>query len=460
MSHSQDSSPRKLKYVDPASFTPHFEWKKSGVGSASSERVVCERVPLDSIAKKFGTPTYIYSRAAIDSAYQELHRGLGSLPHTLCFAVKSNGNLSILSHLAKMGSGFDIVSGGELHHLQRIGVRGDRIVFSGVGKDRHEIREALNYRARERGGRAGILLFNVESKAELDVLLEESTRIAVRGGKPPAAAIRVNPDVQAGGHPHISTGRYEHKFGLGWSEAKRLYLAHRNSKWICWQGVSAHIGSQITTLAPFRRALERLAGYIRELRRAQIELRYLDVGGGLGVRYSDQKPPTRKEYAQLVSKMVRGLGVHLLLEPGRSIIAPAGVLLTRVVYTKTNRGKTFVVVDSAMNDLMRPALYGAIHPITKIAREGKENDTLRQRADIVGPVCETGDSFLRDWPLGEVQPGDLLAIWAVGAYGMSQASNYNARRRPAEVLVEGNDFRLIRRRETQDDLLRTDVLGS
>src|SRR6202140_4703838 len=232
---------------------------------------------------------------------------------------------------------------------------------------------------------------------------------------------------------------------------KRLYLAHRDSKWIRWQGISAHIGSQITKLVPFRRALRGLAWFFGEVRGAQIDLRDLDVGGGLGVRYSDQMPPTRMEYARLVSQMVRKLGVHLLLEPGGSIIAPAGVLLTRVVYTKTNRGKTFVVVDSAMNDWMRPALYGAIHPITKIMREGKENDAGRRRVDIVGPVCETGDCFLRDWPLGEVKAGDLLAIWVAGAYGMSQASNYNARRRPAEVLVEGKRFRLIRRRETHND---------
>jgi diaminopimelate decarboxylase len=459
MSHSNDSLARKLKYVDPASFTPHFAWEKNGARSASGERVVSEKVPLESVAQKFDTPTYVYSRAAIDAAYQELHTGLGTLPHTLCFAVKSNGNLSILKHLAKLGSGFDIVSGGELLHLQRIGVRGDRIVFSGVGKDRHEIREALNYRAGGRSARTGILLFNAESEAELDILVEEAARLAGRGDKPPAVAIRVNPDVQAGGHPHIATGRHEHKFGLDWAEAKRLYLAHRDSKWIRWQGISAHIGSQITTLVPFRRALMRLGGFVGELRRAGIDLRYLDVGGGLGVRYSDQKPPTRTEYARLVSRMVRKLGVHLLLEPGRSIIAPAGVLLTRVVYTKTNRGKTFVVVDSAMNDLMRPALYGAVHPITKIAREGKEDDAQRRRVDIVGPVCETGDCFLRDWPLGEAKAGDLLAIWVAGAYGMSQASNYNARCRPAEVMIEGRRARLIRRRETQNDLLRTDVLG-
>jgi len=459
MSHSNDLASRKLKYVDPVSFTPQFAWKRTSASGAGCEEVVCEKVPLESVAQKFGTPTYLYSRAAIDGAYLDLHKGLGKLPHTLCFAVKSNGNLSILKHLAEMGSGFDIVSGGELDHLGRIGVRGDRIVFSGVGKGRHEIREALNYRPSGRGGGAGILLFNVESEAELEILIEEAARLVAKGSASPAVAIRVNPDVQAGGHPHIATGRHEHKFGLDWAEAKRLYLAHRDSRWIRWQGISAHIGSQITALAPFRRALGRLSGFIGELRRAGVDLRFLDVGGGLGVRYSDQKPPTRTEYVRLVAKMVRNLGVHVLLEPGRSIVAPAGVLLTRVVYTKTNRGKTFVVVDSAMNDLMRPALYGAIHPITKVARQSREDDASRRRVDIVGPVCETGDCFLRDWPLGEVQAGDLLAIWAAGAYGMSQASNYNARCRPAEVLIEGRRARLIRRRETQKDLLRTDVLG-
>ncbi len=459
MSHSNDGSSRNLKYVDPASFTPHFAWKKSEARGSFVEEVFCEKVALRSIAEKVGTPTYLYSRAAIEDAYHELDRGLGAVPHTLCFAVKSNGNLSILNHLAKLGSGFDIVSGGELHHLERIGVRGDRIVFSGVGKERNEIREALNYRAGHGRGRPGILLFNAESEAELEVLVEEAARLVEKGGTPPAVAIRVNPDVQAGGHPHIATGRHEHKFGLDWSEAKRVYLAHRDSRWIRWRGISAHIGSQITSLEPFRRALRRLVGFAGELRREQIDLRYLDVGGGLGVRYSNQNPPTRMEYARLVSQIVRKLGVHVLLEPGRSIIAPAGVLLTRVVYTKTNRGKTFVVVDSAMNDLMRPTLYGAIHPITKVTRERNGKGDTRRRVDIVGPVCETGDCFLRDWPLEEVRTGDLLAIWAAGAYGMSQASNYNARRRPAEVFVEGNRLRLIRRRETQEDLLRADVLG-
>jgi diaminopimelate decarboxylase len=459
MSDAKGGPPRKLKYVDPVKFTPHFEWKRTAWGAAASEEVFCERVPLSAVAEKYGTPTYLYSGSAIKEAYREFGRGLAAVRHTLCFAMKSNGNLSILKQLARLGSGFDIVSGGELRLLRHIGVDGSRIVFSGVGKSWEEIREALSYRGGRRSGDSGILLFNVESEAELEILTEEAARLVKKGGRPPAVAIRVNPDVQAGGHPHIATGRHEHKFGMDWMEAKRLYLAHRDSKWIRWQGLSAHIGSQITSLEPFRRALLRLVRFVEELRREGIALRYLDVGGGLGVRYADQNPPRREEYARLVTSMVRKLGVRVLLEPGRSIVGQAGVLLTRVAYMKTNRGKTFVIVDGAMNDFMRPALYGAIHPITKVTRLGKDLNVARPRVDIVGPVCETGDCFLRDWPLGEVAHGDLLAIWGAGAYGMVQTSNYNARCRPAEVLVEGNRFRLIRRRETQKDLLRTDVLA-
>src|SRR5690242_20268783 len=455
MSHSSFGPSRKLKYVDPVAFTPHFAWEKAS--SISGEHVSCEGVPLTSVAEKFATPTYLYSGAAIADAYQELQEGLRGVGHSICFAVKSNGNLSILKRLAELGSGFDIVSGGELRLLQHIGVPGDRIVFSGVGKSREEFRKALNYRVGTQS-EPGILLFNVESEAELEILNEEAALIVEKGAKPPATAIRVNPDVLAGGHPHIATGRHEHKFGLDWKEARRLYLAHRDSKWIRWEGLSAHIGSQITTLDPFRRAVKRLVGYVKELKSHGISLRYLDVGGGLGVRYSDQKPPNRAQYAKLVKELVRGAGLEILLEPGRSIIAQSAVLLTRVAYTKTNRGKRFVIVDGAMNDLMRPSLYGAIHPITKVTRDGNLRSAKSQRADIVGPVCETGDCFLHDWPLGEAQSGDLLAIWGAGAYGMVLASNYNARCRPAEVLVEGDDFRLIRRRETLEDLQRTDIL--
>jgi diaminopimelate decarboxylase len=447
---------KKHSYVDPATFTPHFSWKKSGGNSTASESVRCERIALSDIAEEVGTPTYVYSQAAIGDAYNELVTGLGAMPHTLCFAVKANGNLAILKYLAGLGSGFDIVSGGELQHLQRIGVPGRRIVFSGVGKTREEMREALRYRATRSGGSGGILLFNIESEGELAALLEESARERRRGAAVPAVSIRVNPDVQAGGHPHISTGQHEHKFGLDWEQARRLYLAHRDSRAIQWRGISVHIGSQIVALGPFQRALRRLAGYVSELRRAGIPLQYLDFGGGLGVRYTNEKIPARKEYARMVARAIRPLRLHLLLEPGRTIIGPAGVLLTRVLYVKENRGKRFVVVDSAMNDLMRPALYGAIHPVTRVAREAK-NHFDQQRVDVVGPVCETGDCFLHDWPLGDVKAGDLLAIWTAGAYGMSQTSNYNARCRPAEVLVQGNRYRVIRRREVQGDLLRTQV---
>jgi len=459
MSDSAGRARKKHSFLDPATNTPHFSWKTIRGKAKYGEDVFCERVPLAEIADEAGTPTYVYSRAAIQDAYREIDRALGALPHTICFAVKSNGNLSILKHLAKMGSGFDVVSGGELQQLGHIGVRGERIVFSGVGKMREELREALRYAPGRRGGQTGILLIHIESEAELEILLEESARHVGKGVTLPAVSIRVNPDVPAGGHPHISTGQHEHKFGLDWSVARQIYRKHEGSKWIRWQGISAHIGSQIVTLEPFRRAIEKLGGYVRELRREGIALRYLDFGGGLGVRYADQHPPSRIAYARMAARLVRPLGVHLLLEPGRSIIGSAGVLLTRVLYSKENRGKAFVIVDAGMNDLMRPALYGAVHPITCVARERNETTAPKRRVDIVGPVCETGDCFLRDWPLGDVQAGEVLAIWTSGAYGMSLASNYNGRCRPAEVLVEDRSYRVIRRRETREDLLRCDSLA-
>jgi diaminopimelate decarboxylase len=443
-----------LRFEDPSSFTPQFSWKKTPRGT---REVFCEGVALSSAATRFGTPAYIYSRRAIEGAYDELHRGLGSLPHLLCFAAKANGNLSILKLLAQRGSGFDIVSGGELDHLGHIGVRGDRIVFSGVGKSREEIRAALRYRASLKHV-PGILQFNIESAAELEVLLEESSRVGRSATTAPGVSIRVNPDVEAGGHPHISTGLHEHKFGLGWSAARELYLAHRNSRQIRWQGISAHIGSQIVDLKPFRLALERVSSYLLDLRSQDIALRYLDFGGGLGVRYTNEKPIARAAYARMIASVVRPLGVGLLLEPGRSIIAPAGVLLTRVLYTKKNPKKSFVVVDAGMNDFIRPVLYNAPHPITQVVNRDGGRAT-RSRADIVGPVCETGDAFLKGWPLGKVESGDLLAIWGAGAYGFVQSSNYNARPRPAEILIEGKRAKLIRRRETPADLIRTDVLG-
>ncbi len=426
-----------VRPLDPTRYTPFFSYR--------SGRLFCENVPLERVAERAGTPAYLYSRASIRTAYARLDRSLAALPHTLCYAVKANSNLEILRLLARLGSSFDIVSGGELYRLQRIGVPGRRIVFSGVGKTREEIREAL---------RAGILLFNVESPAELELLAEEASRMVSKGGRPAPAAIRVNPDVEAGGHPHISTGHRRHKFGVDWSEAHRLYRAYRWSRWIEWQGISAHIGSQILALAPFRQAIGRLAGYIRDLRRDGVTLKFLDFGGGLGIRYAAEKAPDIRAYARVVAGMVRPLGCHLLLEPGRAVVGPAGVLLTRVLYTKRNRGRNFVVVDAAMNDFIRPALYGAIHPVTPVARSRGRRSSRSVSGDVVGPVCETGDFFVQDWPLEEAKASDLLAVWGTGAYGFVAASNYNSRPRPPEVLVEGNRFRIIRRRETRADLVR------
>src|ERR1700747_1565308 len=417
---TQPPAPKQpLRFVDPAEFTAHFSWRKSKQHKSkqhTDEEVFCEHVSLVTAAQTYSTPAYLYSRSAIESAFLELDKGLASLAHTICFAVKANGNLNILKLLAKRGSGFDIVSGGELEHLGHLGVPGDKIVFSGVGKSREEIREALRYRSGHgRSSSRGLLLFNIESEAELDLLLDESSKQMRRGGNAPSVAIRVNPDVRAGGHPHISTGHHEHKFGLEWSAARELYTRHCNPKWIRWRGISAHIGSQITALRPFQQALARLVAFVRELRELGIDLEYLDFGGGLGARYTEQTPPSRLDYARMIASTVKPLGIHLLLEPGRTIIAHAGVLLTRVQYTKTNRRKTFVVVDAGMNDLLRPALYGAIHPITRVTRARNEKSSGAKvdaaRVDIVGPVCETGDCFLHNWLLGGGRHGDVTEFW-------------------------------------------------
>jgi diaminopimelate decarboxylase len=406
---------------------------------------VCEGVALDAIAARVGTPSYVYSRAAIESAYRKLDaalaKALGKTPHTICYAVKANSNLQVLRLLSRLGSGFDIVSGGELERLRRAGVKGERIVFSGVGKTREEIAAAL---------RAGILLFNVESAAELELLAAEAARLRRRA----SAALRVNPDVEAGAHPHISTGKHHHKFGIDWQHAWKLYLAHRDSKWIAWKGISAHIGSQILSVAPYRESVGKLAGYVRGLQRAGVSLSYVDIGGGFGVRYTTENPPPFEKYAQALAAELRGIDCHVFVEPGRALVANAGVLLTRVLFTKDAHGKRFVIADAAMNDFLRPALYDAVHPITRATRSRAGRHRRAGDAAIAGPVCETGDVFLDSWPLPETNPGDLLVLWGAGAYGFVQASNYNSRPRPAEVLVEGSRFRVIRKRESVAELMR------
>ena len=438
----------KASGAGPTAYTPNYTYR----GARGESEVYCEDVALSRIAAAVGTPAYIYSRASIESAYRQLDRAFGALPHTLCYAVKANSNLAVLQILAQLGSSFDIVSGGELDRLRRLRVPGKRIVFSGVGKTRKEIREALMYP----GARGGILAFYIVSGAELEVLMSEAARHVGNGGARPSLAIRVNPDVLAGGHPHISTGHHHHKFGVDWAEARRLYLAHKNSRWIEWRGITSHIGSQILSVAPYRQALGRLASYVRDLAREGIRLEHVDIGGGFGVRYTNEAAVMPAAFARALAEIVRPLGCRLLVEPGRAIVGPAGVLLTRVLYVKENRGKTFVIVDAAMNDLIRPVLYAAKHAITPAARG--EASVRKKIVDVVGPVCESADFLARDLPLAPVNAGDLLIVWTAGAYGFAQSSNYNARRRAAEVLVEGRRFRVARRRETYEDLVRGETV--
>jgi diaminopimelate decarboxylase len=417
--------------LDPASFTPHFEWR--------GRSLFAEGVALAHVAARFGTPAYVYGRAAIESVYRQYQRAFRSIPTTICYAVKANSNLSVLRLLAKLGSSFDIVSGGELYRLTRAGIPARRAIFSGVGKTREEIREAL---------RAGICCFNVESESELDLLLSESSRASRRAH----AAIRVNPDVEAGGHRHIATGHHRHKFGMDWRDARRLYLSHRTTRWLEWKGISAHIGSQVLRLEPIRKAAARMAAYFVDLQKHGVPLEHLDLGGGLGIRYANENPLHIEDYARAMIKEVKPLRCRLLLEPGRSIVGAAGVLLMRVLHSKSNRGKHFIVVDAAMNDFLRPALYGGVHPITPVKRAASRAKVIC--ADIVGPVCESGDCFLKDWSIEEVQEGDVLALWGAGAYGFVESSNYNSRPRPAEILVDGHKSRLIRLRESRADLVR------
>jgi len=440
---------------DPTKYTEYYAYR-TAAGDAARERLLyCEGTPVRKIADDVGTPAYVYSRESIEARYRRLDRAFGRLPHAICYAVKANSNLAVLGVLARMGSSFDIVSGGELDRLRRIGVAGKRIVFSGVGKTREEIREALGY-PRRAGKRGGILLFNVESEAELEVVLSESARHVGAGGAKPGLAIRINPDVLAGGHKHISTGHHHHKFGVDWETARRMYLTHKDSRWIAWRGISAHLGSQILDATPYRQALARLAVHVRELVREGIRLDSVDIGGGLGIQYTDEQTLDLALYARTLTEAVRPLGCRLLVEPGRWLVGPSGVLLTRVIYVKENRGKTFVIVDAAMNDLIRPVLYDAEHPITPAVRSAKNRS---KNVDVVGPICESGDFLAQDYPLEEVKTGDVLAVWAAGAYGFVEASNYNARRRAAEVLVEGRRFRVVRRRESYDDLVREELSG-
>jgi diaminopimelate decarboxylase len=407
----------------------------------------CERVSLPYLARKYGTPLYVYSAGQILDRYKLFSDAFAHRDHLICYSVKANSNLSILKLLANQGSGFDIVSGGELERLLEVNKKAARrVVFSGVGKTAPEIDLALA---------AGILIFNVESESEVLLLAERARKRKVRA----RVALRVNPDVFAETHPYISTGLREHKFGIDIKLARSVYQLAKQSRSLDPVGISVHIGSQIQTAEPFGAALEAVANLIRELETDGIRIKFVDAGGGLGIDYlpgSSSFDPVDAvgKYAAALERSLRGLEVRLLLEPGRFLVAQAGALLARVLNVKRNGAKTFVITDAGMNDLIRPALYQAYHEIVPVIRDPDSKPVI---VDIVGPVCETGDFFARDRSLSEVKEGDLVAILDAGAYGMSLSSNYNTRPRPAEVLVEGKRARLIRHRETIRDLTRQET---
>ena len=407
----------------------------------------CEDVALTKIAERYGTPLYVYSATAILERLSDFQKAFRSVPHTICYSVKANSNLNILRLLAGEGCGFDVVSGGELERVLVADRRAARkVVFSGVGKSRDEMTAAL---------KAGILLFNVESESELWVLAE----CAARARRVARIALRVNPDVAAHTHPYISTGLRKHKFGVPIRNAREIYAKASASRYLKVAGVSVHIGSQITDIAPFAEAVVRVVALVRDLRADGHRIDYVDTGGGLGIDYqklASDFADYAARYARAVTNPLRGVKVHLLLEPGRAIVGPAGVLLTSVIYRKENGGKHFLVVDAAMNDLIRPALYGAYHEIVPVVQPKGALSKI-EVADVVGPVCESGDFFARDRELPHVEEGDLLAILDVGAYGMALASNYNSRPRPAEILVRGKSAKVIRRRETSRELYSAEL---
>jgi diaminopimelate decarboxylase len=421
-----------------------------------SGELFCEDVRLSELADAHGTPLYIYSATQIQQRFQLFQQAFTARPSTICYAVKANSSIALLRMLAGLGAGFDIVSGGELERVRRASKPAHkRVVFSGVGKQVWEIDAALQ---------ANILLFNVESEAEIDLLAARAEALGVRA----RFALRVNPDVFADTHPYISTGLREHKFGIEIGVARALYRRAARSPWLDAAGVSVHIGSQIRAVDPFAAAISRVVALIRELRSDGHDIRYIDGGGGLGIDYNDplgdsQFNPAAKvaDYAAALTGALAALPpeVHLLLEPGRFLVAQAGGLLGRVLVVKKNGSKTFVITDAAMNDLIRPALYSAHQEIVPVHQPSKSAKTDFQPVDIVGPVCESGDFFARDRPMARLKTGDLVLLLDAGAYGMSQASNYNTRPRPAEVLVQGAEARLVRRRETWSDLFAPEVTG-
>jgi diaminopimelate decarboxylase len=396
----------------------------------------CEGVPLQKIADEVGTPTYVYSEQTLRRHVRVFDEAFQGVPHLICYAIKANSNINILRRFAEWGTGFDIVSGGELFRVLRAGARGDRVIFAGVGKTAEEIRQALD---------ADILFFNVESPSELDLI----QAIAHASNKRARVSIRANPDVDPKTHPYISTGMQKHKFGVSLSDARELYGKAKSLSNIEVVGVQCHIGSQITDIQPFQQALASLREFIMQLRADGVALKYMDFGGGLGISYTTEEPPSPAAYGAAVVAATKDLGVTVVLEPGRVIVGNAGVLLARVLLKKNQGAKKFLVVDAGMNDLIRPSLYGSHHQLWPVHTRSE-----KETVDVVGPVCESADFIAKDRDVAVLEPGELLAVMSAGAYGFSLSSNYNSRPRAAEVLVSGDKYQVIRKRETYEDLVR------
>jgi diaminopimelate decarboxylase len=413
----------------------HFQYR--------GEDLYAEGVSVEEIAAKVGTPLYIYSRATLERHFKAMDDAFSEIPHTICFSVKANSNLAVLKTFINLGGGVDIVSGGELYRSLKAGVDPAKVVYSGVGKKDEEIEYAL---------KSDILMFNVESEQELDRI----NLIAGKTGKKAGIAIRVNPDVDPETHPYISTGLKKAKFGINIERSLDQYRRAMGMENIRILGVDCHIGSQLTKISPFVDAIVKLKRLISELRDMGIDLKYFDLGGGLGIRYGEEEPPLPMEYGKAVVEETRGLGLHLLFEPGRNLVGNAGILVGKCLYTKEGEEKNFVIVDAAMNDLARPSLYGSFHGVqaVKMAQEGKVV------ADIVGPVCESGDFLAKEREIPCFRQGDLIAFMSAGAYGFTMSSNYNSRPRVAEVMVDGDSFEVIRSRETMEDLVRGEQIPS
>jgi diaminopimelate decarboxylase len=398
--------------------------------------IYCEQVSVSQIAEQVGTPFYLYSHGTLLRHYRAYDAAFSNIPHIIAYAVKANGNLAILRLFAREGSGADIVSGGELHRTLAAGIDPQKILFAGVGKTQDEIQYALQN---------DILMFNVESSQELQTINQIAGQLKRRA----RVALRVNPDVDPKTHPYISTGLKKHKFGISIQQALEEYKTASTLRHIDVIGIHQHIGSQLTEVSPYVDALGRLLDLVKELRRHEIQISYLNIGGGLGITYADEEPPQPEDLAKAVQPLIKDVPCTLMMEPGRSLVGNAGILVTKVLYLKESEGKRFVIVDAGMNDLIRPSLYGAFHKIQPVIKQSRKTVV----ADVVGPICETGDFLAKDREIEDCRPGELMAVMSAGAYGFAMASNYNARPRPPEVMVKGDEYFVTRKREEYQDML-------